>query len=176
MDDQREVFRERVARLTPQEWRVLALVIEGHSTQSACESIGIAPGTFESHKQAIRRKLGVPRGRRLEPYLKEFAGDLPIKTVPRPGEAVATTAPTGEDFSDRRIRWLLRVTIDEVTEVARNAEMRAQILGQTVRRIPSADVAEADREVEDLQFLAGELRLTADRLLKTIRERNLPGT
>lgn len=167
-EEDQERFRQLAERLTPREWRVLALVLEGRSTQQACESIGIAPGTFESHKQAIRRKLGVPRGKRLEAYLREFSDLLPAEIRP---ERPAAQAPPDE-YADRRIRWLLRLTLDELNEVSQNAGMRAQLLGQTVRRITSADADEAKREIDDLQFVAAELRTTAERLLREIRERN----
>jgi DNA-binding CsgD family transcriptional regulator len=167
-EEDQERFRQLAERLTPREWRVLALVLEGRSTQQACESIGIAPGTFESHKQAIRRKLGVPRGKRLEAYLREFSDLLPVEI--RPERPAAASPP--DEYADRRIRWLLRLTLDELNEVAQNAGMRAQLLGQTVRRITSADADEAKREIDDLQFVAAELRATAERLLREIRERN----
>jgi hypothetical protein len=149
---------------------VLALVMEGRSTQAACEMIGIAPGTFESHKQAIRRKLSVPRGKRLEAYLREFASQLPAGLGPVvPREPAAPPPP--EEYADRRIRWLLRLTINEVNEVANNAQMRSQLLGQTISRIQSDDSGEAMGEIEDLQYVSEELRKTADRLLTAIRER-----
>ncbi len=148
---------------------MLALVMEGKSTQQACETIGIAPGTFESHKQAIRRKLSVPRGKRLEAYLREFAEELPVQI--RPAKQPATPAQVPSEFADRRIRWLLRLTIDEIGEVADNANMRAQLLGQTVTRIQSDDSGEAKGEIADLEYVAAELKATAERLLATIRER-----
>lgn len=168
VNEERDQFRERAGRLTPQELRVLALVMEGKSTQQACETIGIAPGTFESHKQAIRRKLSVPRGKRLEAYLREFAAELPIPV--RPAKPLAS-APAPAEFADRRIRWLLRLTIDEVNEVSDNARMRAQLLGQTVERIQSDDSGEAKGEIADLEYVSAELKATAERLLATIRER-----
>jgi DNA-binding CsgD family transcriptional regulator len=166
--EEQERFRQLAERLTPREWRVLALVVEGRSTQQACESIGIAPGTFESHKQAIRRKLGVPRGKRLEAYLREFSEELPVEVRP---EKPAHAAPP-EEYADRRIRWLLRLTLDELNEVASNASMRAQLLGQTVRRIRSSEADEAKSEIDDLQFVSSELRAQSERLLREIRERN----
>jgi len=171
VNEEQERFRQLAERLTPREWRVLALVVEGRSTQQACESIGIAPGTFESHKQAIRRKLGVPRGKRLEAYLREFSEELPsgLRTEK------AAPAPPPDEFADRRIRWLLRLTLDELNEVSSNAGMRAQLLGQTVRRIRSTEADEAKREIDDLQFVANELRDTSERLLREIRERNASG-
>ncbi|MFN2641442.1 MAG: LuxR C-terminal-related transcriptional regulator, partial [Actinomycetota bacterium] len=102
MSDDREQLRARAGRLTPRELRVLALVMEGRSTQAACEMIGIAPGTFESHKQAIRRKLSVPRGKRLEAFLRDFAAELPAGVV---APAVAEAPPPPDEYSERRIRW-----------------------------------------------------------------------
>lgn len=169
MSDEREEFRERAGRLTPQELRVLALVMEGKSTQQACESIGIAAGTFESHKQAIRRKLSVPRGKRLEAYLREFAAELPIPL--RTQRALTSPVAPPSEFADRRIRWLLRLTIDEIGEVSDNARTRAQLLGQTIMRIQSDDSGEAKGEIEDLEYVAAELKTTAERLLTSIRER-----
>lgn len=169
--EEQERFRQLAARLTPREWRVLALVLEGRSTQQACESIGIAPGTFESHKQAIRRKLGVPRGKRLEAYLREFTDELPAEMRP---EKPAAATPPPDEYADRRIRWLLRLTLDELHEVSNNATMRAQLLGQTIRRIRSVEADEAKQEIDDLQYVSNELRATAERLLREIRERNAP--
>jgi DNA-binding CsgD family transcriptional regulator len=166
--EDQERFRQLAERLTPREWRVLALVVEGRSTQQACESIGIAPRTFESHKQAIRRKLGVPRGKRLEAYLREFSEELPMEVRP---EKPAAQAPPDE-HADRRIRWLLRLTLDELNEVSHNATMRATLLGQTVRRIRSSEADEAKSEIEDLEYVAKQLSETSERLLREIRERN----
>lgn len=169
MTSDRDEFRERAGRLTPRELRVLALVMEGRSTQSACEMIGIAPGTFESHKQAIRRKLSVPRGKRLEAFLREFAAELPPGVAPAVQARAPAAAP--DEYADRRIRWLLRLTINEINEIAGNAHMRAELLGRTVERIQSDDSGEAKGEIEDLEYVSGELRKTAERLLAAIRER-----
>ncbi|MFN2642186.1 MAG: hypothetical protein ABR548_09940, partial [Actinomycetota bacterium] len=79
-------------------------------------------------------------------------------------------------YSERRIRWLLRLTINEIDEISNNARMRAQLLGQTVERIQSDDSGEAKGEIEDLRFVADELRTTAERLLAAIRERSAQRT
>lgn len=163
-------LESRASRLTPREWRVVALVIEGVSSSAACESLGIAPGTLESHKQAIRRKLGVPRGERLERHLQTFAGRIPegggapappVPAPPRPLE------PAGE----RRVRLLYRMTLDELVEVAGSAELRASLLEQTVKRMSSDDVVDATREIEDLRRAANEIRALARRLLDDVRAR-----
>ncbi|MGZ4128273.1 MAG: LuxR C-terminal-related transcriptional regulator, partial [Actinomycetota bacterium] len=78
---------ERVSRITPQEWRVIALAIEGVAPSQACEALGIALGTLESHKQAIRRKLGIPKGIRFEAFVREnFAEGVPIAEAQKPRE------------------------------------------------------------------------------------------
>lgn len=145
---------ERAGKLTPREWRVVALILEGVGTQAACEALGVAPGTLESHKQAIRRKLAVPRGVRLEGFLRQNVAALPIPRVP----AERPEAPPKPGVEDRRIRWLLRITLQELAEVAASAGLRAELLEQTVKRMGSADVEEARREVRELEFVAQELR------------------
>lgn len=162
-------LESRAERLTPREWRVVALVIEGVPTSQACERLGIASGTFESHKQAIRRKLGIPRGERLEKHLQVFAGNIPDEqqklSLAQP--EVRSQEPPGE----RRIRLLYRMTIDELTEVAGSAELRATLLGQTIKRMSSDDHADAEAEIEDLRVAAAEIRATAARLLESVRNR-----
>ncbi|HVL89609.1 MAG TPA: LuxR C-terminal-related transcriptional regulator [Actinomycetota bacterium] len=160
----------RAERLTPREWRVVALVIEGVPTSQACERLGIASGTFESHKQAIRRKLGIPRGERLEKHLQIFAGNIPAPAE-RPERIAAVSSEVPADPSERRIRLLYRMTIDELTEVAGSAELRATLLGQTVKRMQSDDHADAEREIADLREAATEIRTLAARLLAAVRSR-----
>lgn len=163
----------RTQRLTPREWRVVALVIEGLTTEQACEALGVAPGTFESHKQAIRRKLAVQRGQRLEAFLREHLSALPI-----PPQAAEPEVPPpvrggppaqAEAAEDRRIRWLLRVTLKELQEVSGSAALRAELLEQTVRRMGAEDSADASREVAELKYIASELAKTYHRLLEDIR-------
>lgn len=163
-------LESRAERLTPREWRVVALVIEGVPTSQACERLGIAPGTFESHKQAIRRKLGVPRGERLEKHLQAFAGNIP-EEAPASNGTTATKAPAEIEPSERRVRLLYRMTIDELSEVAGSAELRATLLGQTIKRMASDDHADAEREIADLREAAAEIRTLAGRLLEQVRSR-----
>jgi DNA-binding CsgD family transcriptional regulator len=161
-------LESRAERLTPREWRVVALVIEGVPTSQACERLGIASGTFESHKQAIRRKLGIPRGERLERHLQAFAGNIPVATE---REERAPSMPQVDEPSDRRIRLLYRMTMDELTEVAGSAELRATLLGQTIKRMSTDDLDDAEREIADLREAATEIRALAGRLLESVRTR-----
>jgi len=160
---------DRASRITPQEWRVIALAIEGVAPSAACEALGIALGTLESHKQAIRRKLGIPKGVRFEAYVRENFGE----GVPMPAEAQQKREPRVVDKAtqDRRVRWLLRITLQELSEVSVSAGLRAQLLEQTVARMNPSATAEAAREVEDLQQIAKEAQELFDKILADIRAR-----
>jgi DNA-binding CsgD family transcriptional regulator len=164
-----EGFAERASRLTPREWRVIAMVLEGVSTNDACQALGIAPGTLESHKQAIRRKLAIPRGERLERALKEFASSVPV-AIPEE-EAPKTKTPVPKEVQERRVRLLFRMTIEELLEVANNADLRASLLDQTVRRMSPEGIADASLEIEDLKKAAMAIRTVADELLTRARRR-----
>lgn len=165
-------FSERAKRLTPREWRVVALSIEGVAAEDACAALGIAEGTLKSHKQAIRRKLSVPRGKRLERHLREHMEALPANIRPTVAAAAeAQQVPMERSVMEKRVRLLLRLTLEELLEVANNADLRAALLQQTVQRIESEDAEEARREVEDLQIAAREIRDTFERVRADIRER-----
>lgn len=160
---------ERASRITPQEWRVIALAIEGVAPSQACEALGIALGTLESHKQAIRRKLGIPKGVRFEAFVREnFAEGVP---VPETGKAAREPRVVDKQTQDRRVRWLLRITLQELSEVSVSAGLRAQLLEQTVSRMNPSATAEAAREVEDLQQIAKEAQALFDHILSDIRAR-----
>jgi len=168
-DDINEEFAERAKRLTPREWRVVALSIEGVPADDACAALGIAEGTLKSHKQAIRRKLGVPRGKRLERHLRENLEALPAGI--RPTVAAAAETPVDPAVMERRVRLLLRLTLQELLEVADNADLRAALLQQTVQRIASEDADDARREVEELQMAARAIRDTFEKVRADIRSR-----
>ena len=159
---------ERASRITPQEWRVIALAIEGVAPSQACEALGIALGTLESHKQAIRRKLGIPKGVRFEAYVRENFGEgVPLPEQKQQREPRVVDKAT----QDRRVRWLLRITLQELSEVSVSAGLRAQLLEQTVARMNPSATAEAAREVEDLQQIAKEAQELFDKVLADIRAR-----
>jgi DNA-binding CsgD family transcriptional regulator len=172
-----EAMVDRASRITPQEWRVIALAIEGVAPSQACEALGIALGTLESHKQAIRRKLGIPKGVRFEAYVRENFGE----GVPLPEQKVAgqPREPRVVDKAtqDRRVRWLLRITLQELSEVSVSAGLRAQLLQQTAQRMNPQAMEEASREVQDLQQIAKEAQALFDRVLADIRARGAePGS
>ena len=162
---------DRTARITPQEWRVIALSIEGVAPSAACEALGIAMGTLESHKQAIRRKLGIPKGQRFEAYVREtFAQGVPLQDEAAAGKREAP-APVDKETQDRRVRWLLRITLQELQEVGMSAGLRAQLLEQTTKRMGAADVDEARMEVEDLKRISEDLKGLFTSTLEQIRAR-----
>lgn len=166
---------DRASRITPQEWRVIALAIEGVAPSAACEALGIALGTLESHKQAIRRKLGIPKGVRFEAYVRENFGE----GVPLPETKSQAREPRVVDKAtqDRRVRWLLRITLQELSEVSVSAGLRAQLLEQTVARMNPSATEEASREVADLQQIAKEAQALFDKVLADIRARGAePGS
>lgn len=70
VDAEQRRLLEGFGALTPVERRVAELVIDGVRVARACAALGIAEGTFWSHKRAIRRKLEVPPGVRLETFLQ----------------------------------------------------------------------------------------------------------
>lgn len=155
---------------------MIALSIEGVAPSAACEALGIALGTLESHKQAIRRKLAIPKGERFESFVRaNFAEGVPI---PEKREAPASPSSGKEEssYADRRVRWLLRITLQEVSEAATSARLRAQLLEQTVTRMGSADVGEAQREVQELTEIAEDLSKLYDNALARIRARGADTT
>lgn len=156
---------ERTDRITPQEWRVIALAIEGVPPSQQCDALGIAMGTLESHRQAIRRKLAIPRGQRFESFVRgNLAGDVRVEEMKKP-----TRAPVSPEVSERRVRWLLRLTLQELSEVGLSATLRAELLGQTVDRMGSDNSAEAKSEIEDLRFVAQEMRALYEKMLERAR-------
>jgi len=160
---------DRASRITPQEWRVIALAIEGVAPSAACEALGIALGTLESHKQAIRRKLGIPKGVRFEAYVREnFAEGV---QVPEQKQQQREPRVVDKQTQDRRVRWLLRITLQELSEVSVSAGLRAQLLEQTVARMNPSATEEAAREVQDLQQIAKEAQALFDKILADIRAR-----
>lgn len=147
---------------------MIALSIEGVAPTAACEALGIAAGTLESHKQAIRRKLGIPKGVRFESFVRDnFAEGVPI-----PDDTPAEPRGLDKATQDRRVRWLLRITLDEMQELAMSAGLRAQLLEQTAKRMSGGgDTDEAMSEVQDLQTIADEVQGLFDRVLADVRAR-----
>jgi len=61
-DDARKAdFERRLARLTPREREVLAMVVEGRHNREVAQVLGISPRTVEVYKARVMDKLDVER-------------------------------------------------------------------------------------------------------------------
>lgn len=126
-------IRSRAHRLSPQEWRVITLALENVGPTRASAALGIARGTLESHRSSIRRKLAIPTGARFEDYVRQmFAADV------QPERSAPLAESRAND--DRRVKWLLRLTLEELRELGVSARLRA-------RTIQSPLAAEVDDEL-----------------------------
>mgnify|MGYP003606839939 CR=1 FL=1 len=54
-----ETFAQRAAQLTPQQWRVLALMVQGDQNKQIAHKLGVGEATVKAHVTVILRKLGV---------------------------------------------------------------------------------------------------------------------
>lgn len=52
-------FVQRAAQLTPQQWRVLALMVQGDQNKQIAHKLGVGEATVKAHVTVILRKLGV---------------------------------------------------------------------------------------------------------------------
>ncbi len=52
-------FARRAAQLTPQQWRVLALMVQGDQNKQIAYKLGVGEATVKAHVTVILRKLGV---------------------------------------------------------------------------------------------------------------------
>ena len=52
-------FAQRAAQLTPQQWRVLALMVQGDQNKQVAYKLGVGEPTVKAHVTVILRKLGV---------------------------------------------------------------------------------------------------------------------
>ena len=52
-------FARRAAQLTPQQWRVLALMVQGDLNKQIAYKLGVGEATVKAHVTVILRKLGV---------------------------------------------------------------------------------------------------------------------
>ena len=52
-------FAQRATQLTPQQWRVLALMIQGDQNKQIAYKLGVGEATVKAHVTVILRKLGV---------------------------------------------------------------------------------------------------------------------
>jgi DNA-binding NarL/FixJ family response regulator len=54
-----ETFAQRAAQLTPQQWRVLSLMVQGDQNKQIAHKLGVGEATVKAHVTVILRKLGV---------------------------------------------------------------------------------------------------------------------
>ena len=52
-------FAQRAAQLTPQQWRVLALMVQGDQNKQIAHKLSVGEATVKAHVTVILRKLGV---------------------------------------------------------------------------------------------------------------------
>jgi DNA-binding NarL/FixJ family response regulator len=52
-------FAQRAAQLTPQQWRVLAFMVQGDQNKQIAYKLGVGEATVKAHVTVILRKLGV---------------------------------------------------------------------------------------------------------------------
>ena len=52
-------FAQRAVQLTPQQWRVLALMVQGDQNKQIAYKLGVGEATVKAHVTVILRKLGV---------------------------------------------------------------------------------------------------------------------
>ncbi len=52
-------FAQRAAQLTPQQWRVLALMVQGDQNKQIAYKLNVSEATVKAHVTVILRKLGV---------------------------------------------------------------------------------------------------------------------
>jgi DNA-binding NarL/FixJ family response regulator len=57
--DPADTFAQRASRLTPQQWRVLALMVQGDQNKQIAYKLGVGEATVKAHVTVILRKLGV---------------------------------------------------------------------------------------------------------------------
>jgi DNA-binding NarL/FixJ family response regulator len=56
-----DTFAQRAAQLTPQQWRVLGLMVQGDQNKVIAYKLGVGEATVKAHVTVILRKLGVRR-------------------------------------------------------------------------------------------------------------------
>ena len=52
-------FAQRANQLTPQQWRVLSLMVQGDQNKLIAHKLGVGEATVKAHVTVILRKLGV---------------------------------------------------------------------------------------------------------------------
>jgi DNA-binding NarL/FixJ family response regulator len=72
-------FAQRATQLTPQQWRVLALMVHGDQNKQIAHKLGVGEATVKAHVTVILRKLGVRS--RTQAVIEARHLTLPASTV-----------------------------------------------------------------------------------------------
>ena len=76
-----------LARLSPREWEILQLVVEGESNAEIADTLGLSPKTVETYRSRLMQKLGIGN----LPTLVKFAIQHGLTSleqgIPRPEDA-----------------------------------------------------------------------------------------
>ena len=75
-------FAQRAAQLTPQQWRVLAFMIQGDQNKQIAHKLGVGEATVKAHVTVILRKLGVRS--RTQAVIEARSLAIPIAEPARP--------------------------------------------------------------------------------------------
>jgi DNA-binding NarL/FixJ family response regulator len=88
-----EMGSDTVNRLTAREQQVLALIGRGESSKAIARALHISVRTVESHRQSVKRKLGVEGMAALIKYAVEQAAHGPAAHSPAPPWAAGARGP-----------------------------------------------------------------------------------
>lgn len=150
--------------LTPWEARLLALMLEGLTEDDLEAGLGLSPPEVRTGEANIRRKLGAPVD---EPLLEFLERERNLTSA---WEEELGVGQADVDV-ERRVRLLLRLTLQELLQVATEADTRAEMLFETVARVSSDEVEGAAQEIEDLRAVRDRIRTFVDQVLAEIRSR-----
>jgi DNA-binding CsgD family transcriptional regulator len=88
-----------MARLTPREREVLALIATGRMNKQIAAELGAAEQTIKQHRGRVMRKLGVQSVAELVRLVERDAGPsaTPDTSSPKPGGGPAVAPPPGTE-------------------------------------------------------------------------------
>ncbi len=153
--------------LDARELRLLALKLQGLGAAQVARAVGMPEHVVESAETRLQRKLQIEAGDDLADAVKER-----LKLVDLPEDEASPDLEVIAPPDERRVRLLLRMTLEDVLAVAADADVRATMLADLVAHIGSSDPDVAAREAEELKLVARALRETVDQLLAEIRSRD----
>lgn len=149
--------------LSPRELRWLAMALQGLNIEELAGDLGLDDETVRSEVKGLEQTFAVEGRDDLMKVLRERLDIEPRDEGQEPAEASIE--------AERRVRLLLRLTLSELLQVAKDAEMRAGLLEDIVARMGSEDEPEAAQEADDLRKVADRMRATVEIILDEIRRR-----